>query len=204
MPGPSESIDDRLRRNLARVDSLVAVYEERTGARSGRSAVVDADLLRAAIVFLHATLEDVVRSALAARWPTATDANLFLRVPFVLAGERRPEKLSVGELAQHLRNKTVAEVVSDAVEAALARSSFNSIDELTLALRRAAIDRTVLDRHAAIVYVAMQRRHWVVHHADRNIWSGRGHHETRSVSLAEFRRWRLHTEALCRAIIANL
>ena len=200
----SDEIGDRLRRNLARVDNLVAVYEERARARQGRSTVVDADLLRAAIVFLHATLEDVVRSVLSARWPAATDAELFRRVPFVLPDERRPEKLSVGELAEHLRGKTVAEVVTDAVEGVLARASFNDIDDLVLALGRAGIERTVLERHAAVVYIVMQRRHWVVHRADRNTRSGRGHHETRSVRVAEFRRWRVHVEALCRAILARM
>lgn len=204
VPPPSDDIDDRLRRNLARVDNLVAVYEERARARPGRSGVLDGDLLRAAIVFLHATLEDAVRSVLTACWPLATDAELFRRVPFVLPDGHRPEKLSVGELAQHLRAKTVAEVVTDAVEGVLARASFNDIDDLVLALRRAGIDPALLDPHAAVVYVVMQRRHWVVHRADRNIRSGRGHHEARSVRLADFRRWRVHVEALCRAIIASV
>jgi hypothetical protein len=202
---PDAETDDRLRRNLARVDSLLAIYEQRTGARTGRSPVADTDLLRAAVVFLHAPLEDLVRSVLAARWPHATDPELFRRVPFVLPGDdRRPEKIGVGELAYHLRGKTVTEIVAAAVEGHLAYSSLGDIADLVLALRRAGIELDFSPRQAGDLLALMQRRHWIVHRADRNERMGSGHHEARPLPLAELRRWRALVEATCRAIIARM
>lgn len=88
-------------------------------------------LLRAAIVFLHATLEDVLRAVLESRWPSATDPELFRRVPFVLFGDdRRPEKLAVADLARHLRGRTIDSVVSEAVQGYLEHSSFNDVDDV--------------------------------------------------------------------------
>ena len=59
-------IEHRFADNLTRVESLVAAYDTQVAARgaAGRVAVPTADLLRAAVVFLHATLEDLLRSAL--------------------------------------------------------------------------------------------------------------------------------------------
>ncbi|HWB78869.1 MAG TPA: hypothetical protein VG755_28100 [Nannocystaceae bacterium] len=202
--GPRDEIEDRLCSNLSRVDSLVAAYEQRISARAGRSSVVDTDLLRAAVVFLHATLEDLVRSMLAARWLHATSPELFDRVRFVLPGDRRPEKLGVGDLALHLRDKTAVEIVADAVEGHLAHSNIGNIDDLVLALRRAGIGYEFLPLHAGELYGLMQRRHWIVHRADRNERSGPGHHAARSLRLTEVRRWRAHVEAICRTIIARM
>ncbi len=70
--------------------------------------------------------ESIVRLLDDGLGPTAIHDRLrleLLRVPFVLPDKRRPEKLSVGELAEHLRGKTVAEIVSDAVEGAVCRSA---------------------------------------------------------------------------------
>jgi hypothetical protein len=201
----SDEIEDRLRRNLARVDNLVAIYEQRAAIRSGRSSVGDGDLPRAAVVFLHATLEDVLRSVLEMRWPNATDPELFRRVSFVLpADARRPEKLGVGELARHLRGKAVDDVVRDAVHGHLEHSSFNNIADVVLALERAEIGADVLASSARDIFVLMQRRHWIVHRADRNERSGPGHHAARSISLANVRNWRSHVESVCRAILARV
>src|SRR5262245_159824 len=90
---------------------------------------------------LHATLEDVPRPVLEARWRGATDPALFRRVPFVLpADDRRPEKLGVGELARQMRGKSVEEVVRDAVHGYLEHSSFGDVDDVVLTLARARIE----------------------------------------------------------------
>jgi hypothetical protein len=200
-----DEIEDRLRSNFARVDNLVAIYEERAAIRPGRASVGDADLLRAAVVFLHATLEDVVRSVLETRWPNATDPELFERVSFVLPTDsRRLEKLGVGDLARHLRGKSVDEVVRDAVHGYLKHSSFNNVADIVLALKRAEIGPELLTPFAREIMALMQRRHWIVHRADRNEHSGPGHHVARSISLANVRNWRAHVEPVCRAILARV
>ncbi len=58
-----EAVATRLQWNLDRVKHLVAVYGQLEQA-SGRPTVQQADILRAAVVFLHATLEDFLRGLL--------------------------------------------------------------------------------------------------------------------------------------------
>ena len=42
--------------NLGRVENLIKVYEASSGRGRGRKTVLDADVLRAAVVFAHAAL----------------------------------------------------------------------------------------------------------------------------------------------------
>lgn len=60
-------IQERLELNIARVKNLVDIYETHlTGTGRGRRGHAKTDVLRAATVLLHATVEDVLRSI--ARW----------------------------------------------------------------------------------------------------------------------------------------
>ena len=76
--------------------------------------------------------------------------------------------------------------------------------DVVLALERSGIELDVLSPFARDIYVLMQRRHWIVHRADRNDRSGPGHHEARSISLSNVRNWRAHVEPMCRAILARI
>lgn len=202
-----ENIEARFRRNLDRVDSLVSFYEarraEETTTGKGRTTVSNADLLRSAVVFLHATLEDVVRSVLTDRWPRATDDELFERVPFVL-GNKKPEKITLGQLAAEYGGKSVEDVLRTNVEAYLEHSNFNAVSELVVALQRAGLDTRIVAPHASELHAMMLRRHQIVHRADQNVQSGSGHHAARSLGAHTVRRWRDHVEAVCVGIVAEL
>ena len=54
---------DRFNRNLARVDSLCGLFEQ-TKQSTHRATVKEADILRAAVVFLHSALEDYLRGVI--------------------------------------------------------------------------------------------------------------------------------------------
>lgn len=147
-----QEIEARFRSNLERVDSLVSFCEarraEETSTGQGRTTVANTDLLRSAVVFLHAALEDVMRSVLADRWPKATDGELFERVPFVLA-DKKPEKITLGQLAVEYGGKSVEDVLRANVEAYLEHSNFNAVSELVLALQRAGLDAGLVTERGA-------------------------------------------------------
>jgi hypothetical protein len=63
-------IENRFNGNLERVEHLVALYETLTTG-PGRRPVDTSDILRSAVVFLHATLEDFLRSLLEWKLPSA-------------------------------------------------------------------------------------------------------------------------------------
>jgi hypothetical protein len=90
-----EQIDQKFRANVERVRALVSLYEGNVSGVPGRKPVPVADLLRAAVVLLHATLEDLVRSLAEWKFPDAPAASL---VGIWFAGSKKPrEKLDLGE-----------------------------------------------------------------------------------------------------------
>jgi hypothetical protein len=104
----------RLGQNLQRVEGLAALSEWiEFPARS--------DLLRASVVLLHATLEDVLRSVLELRLPTANAEHLAM-LKFAV-GDRSKDHLSMSELAKH-RGKTVDQLIGERIEVYLERSNF--------------------------------------------------------------------------------
>src|SRR5262245_29791393 len=74
-------LEARARRNLQRVRKLVQLYRDLAGPGRGRRPVETIDLLRSAVVFLHATLEDALRTLLVERWVLATDTSHFADLP---------------------------------------------------------------------------------------------------------------------------
>jgi hypothetical protein len=57
-----DEIRDRIEDNLKRVRNLASQYTAASKKRSGRRAVSESDLLRAAVVLLHATFENLPRN----------------------------------------------------------------------------------------------------------------------------------------------
>jgi hypothetical protein len=93
-----DEIKERFEVNLSRVQSLIDLYGERAPQGGpGRRSVRDTDLLRAAVVLLHAALEDIVRSVTEWKLPQA-GAEKFKGI--ALAGAQG-ERFSVVELVQH-------------------------------------------------------------------------------------------------------
>src|SRR5882724_1600829 len=105
----SETFEDFLA-NLGRVSNLIALYERTSGRGKGRKAVHEADVLRAAVVFAHATLEDFIRSICAYFLPQA-DASVLDEIPLAgLNSAGRPEKFLLDRLTTH-RVKSVDQVI---------------------------------------------------------------------------------------------
>jgi hypothetical protein len=185
----------RFERNIARVDSLIRAYDAEVAERGGgsgvqgRVAVETADLLRAAVVFLHATLEDLLRSSLEWRLPLAAPQHL-ARVPLVGSkkGGRDPS-YNLEDLARH-RGKSVDEVLKESVDAHLVDSNFNNPGQVISVLTSLGLAESIVDPFRNHLGAMMSRRHWIVHRTDRNQISGQGHYAARSISPTTVRAWR--------------
>lgn len=190
-----DEIRARLRSNLARVEGLAALSEWiESPARS--------DLLRASVVLLHATLEDVLRSILELRLPTANPEHLAM-LKFAV-GDRSKDHLSVSELAKH-RGKTVDQLIGERIDVYLERSNFNNIEDVVQALARAGIDANLLDPYKDALAALMQRRHWIVHRVDHfrspeAPWAP----QLRPISVTTVEIWMKSAESVCVEILARL
>lgn len=100
---------------------MIALYDDRASGK-GRRSLETTDLLRAAVVFLHASLEDLIRGVTAWKLPAAAAAAL-ADVPLV--GAIKTAKPTLADLAAH-RGRTVQEVIDASVAASLAHSNYNN------------------------------------------------------------------------------
>jgi hypothetical protein len=195
-----DDIEARLAANLARVRAIVSVYEERAGGR-GRQRVETVDLLRAAVVFLHATMEDVLRSALEWKWPETASAEHLQEVPML--GHNRGRRVELADLLPH-RGTSVDDLIRRSIEAHLERASFNNVGDVKRAIERLGLDValvTLRERHLAAV---IARRHEIVHRADRSAAWGPGHHVAASLRHATVAEWFDAVEAFCTDFVARL
>jgi hypothetical protein len=86
------------------------------------------DVLRAAIVLLHASLEDVVRSA-SERLLPHSERKVLDEIGFPDGPEKTKPKFSLGDL-HVFKGQTVDYVIQAAVSTSLQRSNYNSVAEI--------------------------------------------------------------------------
>src|SRR5687767_6794416 len=119
-----DTIVARFNDNANRVENLLALYEQAHGKGRGRKSVNATDILRAAVVLLHAALEELLRETARWRLPNAAGSALD-GIPLV--GSK--EKFTLSELTSH-RGKSVEDVIAESVFSYLDRSNYNSTKEI--------------------------------------------------------------------------
>ena len=154
---------DRITINLTRVHALISLADYPDAPQE--LAIRAKDILRAAVVFLHATLEDFLRYVGETYLPASSE-EILNRVALVGTQDvPRPEKFLLGKLAQH-RGKTVDQLITASVNAHLDRISFSDTTDISNLLEGAGIAvetvRPLYPRLSAL----MTRRHQIVHRAD--------------------------------------
>jgi hypothetical protein len=177
-------IESRFFGNLDRVKHLVETYQA-SATGSGRRAVDTSDTLRAAVVFSHATLEDLLRSLLSWKLPSAAPAHL-KDIP--LSGKKPRSTFTLDDLAP-FRGSTVDDLIAQSVESYLERSNFNDPGEVDQVLVRIGLTSALFDPYRDKLGPMMKRRHWIVHRADRNTAAGRGHHAARTIQQTTVEAW---------------
>jgi hypothetical protein len=167
-----DDIRGRFQDNLARVRRMVETYESGAGKGKERRSVSQSDLLRAAVVILHATLKDLLRSLCEWKMPGA-NPEAFGDVPLV--GTRGKTRFGLPELAA-FRGKTVDDVVTRSDNDFLEKTNFNHPGDVKVALERIGVDSGSVNPHAWTLAAMMTRRHWIAHRADRTPRTGPGRH----------------------------
>ena len=185
---PSDETYSRFKDNLKRVETLVQIYTFVAGGGQGRRRVNMGDLLRAAVVFLHASLEEYIRELIQERLPDASAESLD-DVPLVgISNHGRPEKSFLGKLVPH-RTKSVQEVLDESVGAFSNTLTVNNSGDLAALLRRISLQPDQLNSQFASLDELMSRRHHIVHQADLNEQTGLGHHRARSIGTGKVNEW---------------
>lgn len=110
-----------------------------------------------------------------------------------LAGidEKNRTKFQLGELLVY-RESTVGELIALSIDEHLARSSFNNVNDLVKFLRDVGADLSPEVRNTLFPKIStmMDRRHHIVHQADRSDSVGSGIHRYKSLSLRQVLDWK--------------
>lgn len=161
----------RLEVNLARVMSLAIA-----SANPHLPTSTQDDVLRSAVVLLHATLEESLREITRILLPHASSQALN-QIPLAgISQSDQPKKYSLGDLVRH-KDKSVSQLIEVSVSEYLDRQSFSSTSEIASVLRTLGIDVSVLDAYLPGLAEMIARRHRIVHSADLLLQADRPHME---------------------------
>jgi hypothetical protein len=194
---------DEFRTNLDRVGNLVSIYQELRRPGAGRRSVKAADTLRAAVVFMHSALEEVIRNLYLWKLPDAEGSALD-EIPLVgLAPNQRVTPFLLGKLAPH-RGLFVHNVIRDSITAYVDQMNVNNTNELAGCLRLVGLDPTAYADYYPQLQAMMKRRHQIVHQMDRNHDVGTGRHRAQSISVRQVHAWRNNLHLFVHAAVATV
>jgi RiboL-PSP-HEPN len=159
---PIEQIEVRFGFNIERVNELITLYSETKNEKHYK------DVLRSAVVLLHASLEDLLREMIRIR---ATDDPTVLldqlQFPNPKDASRNVENIKVSGLNM-FRGKSVDELINICISNHLDRRSFNSKEDIIAALGPIGLQPNDYSTYYAEIDAAVKRRHKIVHESDRN------------------------------------
>jgi hypothetical protein len=159
------------------------------------------DILRAEVVLMHAYLEDFLRTVAAALLPESDESGLN-SIP--LAGvPGRSEKFALGKLVQH-KGKSVDDVLRESVSEYLDRSTFNNKGEIVELLKKLGFDLSHNDDDLAAIQQMIQRRHQIVHRADRVKAPGTNNRVLQPIDRNEVLTWMKATERFMKSLYIPL
>jgi RiboL-PSP-HEPN len=148
---------------LVSLDRIDALMEHSKALRAKGEKELASDILRAAVVLLHATLEDFLRSVEDRLLPYCGEDAL-KDVPLI--GQGKNAKLHLGNLAAH-RGKSVLDVIQDSVKEYLDKKTYNNIPTIENLLKKLGIDPSAVSSLHPPIGRLITRRHQIVHRGDK-------------------------------------
>lgn len=157
---------DQFSSNVQRSKMLVSLYNTIASEYPDAKTIHSTDILRSAVVFLHAALEELLRSLTIATFPLA-DATVLNEVPLIGYGRSiRAEKFLLGDLLK-FRDKTIAELIDDCIQNYTARLTYNNRGDLMTFARSLGLKETDFSKVMPKVEAMLSRRHQIVHRGDK-------------------------------------
>lgn len=190
----------RFDRNIQRVDNLCTLFEQAKESPK-RPTVKEADILRAAVVFLHSALEDYLRGILSDLLPQIGSEAAINGIA-LLNTQDRAEKFLLGKLLPY-KEMTVSDLISDSVHQHMKKVSFNDVTDIASWLNKINVSLNDFREHDS-VNTMIKRRHKIVHEADNNQSSGQGNHYAASINLQTVKAWEASVIGLVNLIEAQI
>lgn len=174
--------------NYWRIENLIRLYEKETKGKKGKRYNEQIDILRSAVVFIHATLEDGMRT-IARHYLPHCDKEIIDQIPLAgLNKSGRPEKFFLGSLMCH-SDKTINDLIKESISSYLDKVSFTSVSDIVFMLKSFEIDQAKIQKLYPNIEEMIKRRHHIVHKADKAVSAGPGRQYAKSLSAKKVRNW---------------
>ena len=153
-------------KNIERVQSLIKIYEslKNTEAKEQRDSKFT-DILRAAVVLLHSSFEEYYRNILIIIVPKTCGKEDMKSMSLPSKQGKHKANFDLSDLIE-FRGKTVEEVITDSIEAEIRLRSFGNYNSIATWAIKAKIDLEGFKGQDKLNKL-IQRRHKIVHEADR-------------------------------------
>ncbi len=180
-------LKSRLHDTLSRVENLVRMHEKIYGSRGVKKAA-EGDILRSAVVFLHAALEDFLRGISIVYLPDSSSGALD-KIPLLGSDSHRPKNFGLGALLVH-KHKRVGRLIEQSVAAHLRKSNYNSVAEIDSLLTDCGHSKwpDIKETFPPLGQL-MERRHRIVHRSDSTDTRQTGRQKTAPITMDEVYRW---------------
>lgn len=151
--------------NMVRVSNLIAASQKLV-TQDAKDAESADDILRAAVMFLHSSLEEIIRNLYLYRLPSVGQEALN-KIPFVtLEGIHRSKGILLGDLYMY-QGSFVRNVINESINNYVNTLNINNADQLAECLKLADIQVEPLRQFFSQLNSLMKRRHQIVHQMDR-------------------------------------
>jgi hypothetical protein len=155
------------------------------------------DVARATVVFLHSSIETMLREIVRLRLKQDVDIS-YIPLSGQLGFANRRDKFTLGDLAKH-RGKTVEMVIEESIDDYLSSLSFNSIKDITDTFTRIKLPQITMGKYYPSLEQMIFRRHQIVHEADMK----RGSHSMNlePISIEQIGSWVESAAEFCAEVI---
>jgi len=156
------------------------------------------DLYRMFIVFLHATLETLLREIL--RFIFINNPKYILNDISIISksSKRYPHKITLSELYEH-KDMTVDQLIKLSINQFLDKMSFNSYREIINQLQKAQLKTKILTKYQDNIDAMISKRHQIVHRFDRT--NSKDEKPIESLNYKVIGQWMYNTAMFCNDVI---
>jgi len=198
-----EMIEVESTQNLERARSLIECYKLLELYNLG-SPLHRGDLLRACVVFLHSTIEELVRNLFLSRLPHC-DRSVLNEIPFSShEANHRARGVLLGDLLENFQGKLVENVIIDSINAYVDVLNINNTDQLSAHFVKVDVEISPLRSLMSDLNTLMFRRHQIVHQMDRSDRLDPDREPVTEITLDLVEKWFQATEELVNRVVAQV
>lgn len=152
--------------NMQRAQTLIRIYKNLAEAQRDKAVIHYTDILRSAVIFMHAALEELIRSLIIVTYANAPQIEIDKVPLFSQRRSRQAEKFLLGALIEH-KHLTVDQIIQKSVESYFQNQTFNNRADLARAMEIIGLKKEAVKNLLPTLDVMLDRRHQIVHRVDR-------------------------------------